>query len=357
MSVAWVSVGASVLGTAASASASSKASKAQSKSADAATQAQMAASSEANALQRDMYDQNRADSEPWRQSGTAASNQLSMLMGLPGYETGVSANASNPNALSSQTLVEMSGGVPTANAELYATNDAYRKAWDEMSASHFSRFNSGYTTRSDGGAVLADMTRRMQPQIEAERAAQAAKQNTLANAPKNADFGKLSKSFTMNDFQADPGYQFRMDEGNKGIERSAAARGGQLSGATMKALARFGQGTASNEYQNSYNRFNNDQTTQFNRLSGIAGTGQQQVNQLGQAGQNYASSVGNNTMNTGNQIASNTIGAGNARAASYMYTGGAINNAINTGVNAWQQSNKLGSNNMGSDWDYDTWSN
>jgi hypothetical protein len=185
----------------------------------------------------------------------------------------------------------------------------------------------------------------MQPYIDAEQSAQT---NKLATATKNADFGKLSKSFTLADYQADPGHQFRLDEGYKGIERSAASQGGQLSGATMKALARFGQDTASNEYQNSYNRFNNDQSTQFNRLSGIAGTGQQQVNALGQAGQNYAGSVGNNTMNAANSYANNTIGAGNARAASYMYTGGAINNALNTGVNAYQQQNALSSmNNMG----------
>ncbi|MFA6204455.1 MAG: hypothetical protein WC710_14855 [Gallionella sp.] len=343
--MAWVAVAVGVGSAAVGAYSSSKASKAQASAAGDASQAQLAASREANALQRDMYDQNRQDSEPWRQSGTAASNQLSMLMGLPGYETGVSANATNPNSLANQPLVDLSTGVPMANEKLYATNADYRKMWDAVSQAHFNQFKSDYTTGSNGNAVQAEMTRLMQPYIDAEQSAQT---NKLATATKNADFGKLSKSFTMSDFNADPGYQFRQDEGNKGIERSAAARGGQLSGATMKALARFGQDTASNEYQNSYNRFNNDQSTQFNRLSGIAGTGQQQVNALGQAGQNYAGAVGNNTMNAANNVANNTIGAGNARAASYMSTANGINNAIGTGVNAWQQQNALSSmNNMG----------
>lgn len=156
--------------------------------------------------------------------------------------------------------------------------------------------------------------------------------------------GNLNRSFTMADYQADPGYQFRLDEGNRGVERSAAARGGQLSGATMKALQKYGQGMASDEYGNAYNRFNNDKTTQFNRLSGIAGTGQQASNQIGQYGSNYANQVGNTNINTANQIGSNMIGAGNARAGSYMATANSINGAIGTGVNAWQQQQYL--NNM-----------
>jgi len=47
--------------------------------------------------------------------------------------------------------------------------------------------------------------------------------------------------FTMDKFQADPGYAFRLSEGQKALERSAAARGGLLSGGTGKALQRFGQ--------------------------------------------------------------------------------------------------------------------
>src|SRR6476469_6841143 len=95
----------------------------------------------------------------------------------------------------------------------------------------------------------------------------------------SAALGKMQgddfqKTFTMGDFQKDPGYDFRMAEGQKALERSAAARGGLNSGATMKALAQYGQDFASNEYQNAYNRFNNDQSTRFNRLSSLAGLGQ-----------------------------------------------------------------------------------
>lgn len=156
--------------------------------------------------------------------------------------------------------------------------------------------------------------------------------------------GSLSTPFSMANFQADPGYQFRLDQGNKSIEQSAAARGNQLSGATMKALQKYGQGVASDEYNNAYNRFNNDQNTQFNRLSGIAGTGQTATNQIANMGQNYAGAVNSNSMNAANNIANNIIGAGNARASGYVGQANAVNNAIGTGINGYMQYNML--NNM-----------
>ena len=56
-------------------------------------------------------------------------------------------------------------------------------------------------------------------------------------------------------FQADPGYGFRLSEGLKALERSAAARGGLMSGGTGKALQRYGQDLASQEYGNAFRRF------------------------------------------------------------------------------------------------------
>jgi hypothetical protein len=70
-------------------------------------------------------------------------------------------------------------------------------------------------------------------------------------------------AFNADAMRDDPGYQFRLDEGQKGIERTAAARGGVLSGAAVKAAERFGQDYASNEYGNSFNRY---QTTRGNKL-------------------------------------------------------------------------------------------
>jgi hypothetical protein len=65
--------------------------------------------------------------------------------------------------------------------------------------------------------------------------------------PKSADFGKYAKDFSMSDFEADPGYAFRLKEGLKSLDAQAASRGGLISGAALKAAGRYGQDYASNE--------------------------------------------------------------------------------------------------------------
>lgn len=142
--------------------------------------------------------------------------------------------------------------------------------------------------------------------------------------------GEFNRNFTMADFNKDPGYQFRMDQGSQALQRSAAARGGLLNGGTLKALDRYGQDFASNEYSNAYNRFNTDQSTRFNRLASIAGIGQTSVNQTGQIG-----------ANTANQIGSAQMGYGNAAAAGYINQGNAISNGASSIGNFYLQQQYL----------------
>lgn len=124
----------------------------------------------------------------------------------------------------------------------------------------------------------------------------------------DADF---QKDFTLGDFQKDPGFDFRMKEGAKALEGSASARGSLHSGATLKALSRYGQDFASNEFNNAYNRFNADRDRRFNRLASLSGSGQTATGQMGQAGQNYAGQVGNNMMDSANAGAAHAISQGN----------------------------------------------
>lgn len=58
----------------------------------------------------------------------------------------------------------------------------------------------------------------------------------------------------MSQAQLDPGYEFRLREGNKAIERAAIASGGFGSGANLKELTRYGQDYASQEFNNVLNR-------------------------------------------------------------------------------------------------------
>lgn len=138
--------------------------------------------------------------------------------------------------------------------------------------------------------------------------------------------GDFNRDFTLADFTKDPGYQFRMDQGQQALERSAAARGGLLSGGTLKALDRYGQDYGSNEYSAAYNRFNNDRTTRFNRLSALAGTGQTATN--------AGVAAGNQSAGT---ISDLYTQGGNARAAGYIGRSNAINNGVQSLGNFYLQ--------------------
>lgn len=124
--------------------------------------------------------------------------------------------------------------------------------------------------------------------------------------------GDFSRDFNMSDFTREPGYAFRQEQGQRGFEASAAARGGLMNGGALKALSRYNQDYASGEYQNAYNRFNNDRTQRFNRLASIAGVGQTATRDVAQQGAQVANSVGNNLIGAGNAQASSYVGQGNA---------------------------------------------
>jgi hypothetical protein len=112
-----------------------------------------------------------------------------------------------------------------------------------------------------------------------------------------AEYGSMARPFGMSDFQTDPGYGFRMSEGMKALENSAAARGGLLSGATLKGVSRFGQDLASQEYQNAFNRYQVERAARLNPLQSLMGAGQTATNQMtgamGQTGQGIAQGYGN----------------------------------------------------------------
>lgn len=85
----------------------------------------------------------------------------------------------------------------------------------------------------------------------------------------NPIIGKLT-SDNLNDYQKSPGYDFRMQQGQKALENSAAAEGTLFSGATGKALQKYGQNFGSNEYQNYLGNLQN-QLTAVNSQIGAQG--------------------------------------------------------------------------------------
>ena len=123
--------------------------------------------------------------------------------------------------------------------------------------------------------------------------------------------GYFNQTYTGQDIYSDPSYQFRLQQGQDAIQSSAAAKGGLLTGATLKALQNYGQESASQEYSNAYNRFNADQTNRYNRLSNLVGIGQNAAAQMGNAGAQTAQAVANNTMAGANSIAAGQVASAN----------------------------------------------
>ena len=132
-----------------------------------------------------------------------------------------------------------------------------------------------------------------------------------------SEFGSLAKPFGAEQFQADPGYAFRQAEGMKALERSAAARGGLLSGGTLKGIQRFGQDLASQEYGNAFNRYQVERAARLNPLQSLMGSGQSSANTLtGAAGQR------------GQGQAQSQLAAGQARASGYVGSANALGGAL-----------------------------
>jgi len=162
-----------------------------------------------------------------------------------------------------------------------------------------------------------------QQQYEQTRADQApyreAGYNALANLQRTAGNVPGAFKFGAGDYQADPGYAFRLSEGQKALERQAAARGGLISGGALKAATRFGQEMGSQEYGNAYNRaltsYGTDVAREnqlYNRQAALAGIGQTATNLVGTAGQNYATNVGNLMTGAGAAQAAGQVGMANA---------------------------------------------
>lgn len=143
-------------------------------------------------------------------------------------------------------------------------------------------------------------------------------------------YGSLRKPFTAESLAQEPGYQFGLSQGEKAIERAARARGLSDSGATLKALLRYGQDYAGTKYMDAFNRDLLSKRSIYNMLAGITGTGQTSTEQVAQAGQASAANIANLLGQQGNARAAGIVGANNA-----------WTNALNQGLGAWQNMNML----------------
>lgn len=94
---------------------------------------------------------------------------------------------------------------------------------------------------------------------------------TRDNIQNNYDNGKYTGGLSLDDFQADPSYEFRKQQGMDGIQGSAAAGGSLLSGAALKSLNQHNSGLASQEYGNAWQRDQSQKQQQFGVDTGLRG--------------------------------------------------------------------------------------
>ena len=173
------------------------------------------------------------------------------------------------------------------------------------------------------------------------------------------DPNSLMRNFGASDFQTDPGYNFRLSEGLKALDRQAAARGGMMSGAALKAAGRYGQEAASQEYGNAFNRFqtnrasqaglfadayNRDRTRQldeFSRLGGLMTSGQNAAAGTGASQAAFGSNAANLMSQGAQAMGQGVIGAGQATAAGQMGVGNTFNNAIQAALQGYQNNQMM----------------
>ena len=134
----------------------------------------------------------------------------------------------------------------------------------------------------------------------------------LGGDASDPSFGQFARQFSMDDFTADPGYQFRLEQGENALNRSLGARGQLFSGAALKAAQEYGQGMADQTYNDAYMRWLQQNQNQYNQLSGLSTAGQNAATGMadlyGQQGDIAANSIMGRT-NVLNQAMANVLGA------------------------------------------------
>jgi hypothetical protein len=297
MSVAMVGVG--VMGASAIA---------QSDAARHAANVQGDAAKAANDTQRYQYDTTRADNAPYMERGNAAGNKLQQLLGLSGDGGGAQSHP--------YTLDDFVGYNARIAPQGYGVSGQRSDANDQYALYKSGAYGNDQNT-------IAQRFGFDPSKIEQQASMQA-----------DPSYGSLLKDITEQDIQNDPvyslGLKFGLDEGRQGIERQASAGGGMLSGATLKALEKYGTDYATTKAGDAYSRITGSRQNKYNMLAGVSGTGQTANQVTSSAGQNYADNV-----------SQNQLGVGNARAASAIGSANAFGNALGQGVNFYQQNQLL----------------
>jgi hypothetical protein len=297
--------GASIVGGLFSADSAGKAANAQAKSADRAAD-----------LQLEQFNRGVELQEPFRQAGMLGQNRLMTYLGLGG-------EGQYDDTAYNKALADYNARLSALDPSQYmrgGTSGGYTgtSGGESDSMGSYQQGTGGTFDQAGFDAARAGIVR---PDRESFRLA--------GGDSKDPMFGKYATAeYTPEMFAKgqDPGYQFRLSEGMKGLERSSAARGGLLSGGTLKGIQRYGQDMASQEFTNAFNRYQTERTGTLNPFQSLAGMGQTSTNAINNMGMNYA-----------NQAGEAYMGAGNARASGYVGQANALNQGISGASNMYFQ--------------------
>jgi predicted flap endonuclease-1-like 5' DNA nuclease len=384
-------------GAAISANAAGNAADTQANAAKSAAQLQYQASQNALGFQQQQFNTTQQNMQPGLQSGTGALSNLNYLMGitpmtsqqfqsnagtlaptaqrpmLPGPgATGTPPGAPSPSG--APMLPGSTGGSPTAAGGPVAPhltpglspsggpiggNNADQAGAPSPTGAPLSSINptsnvAGFTPAM-GSSASGAPSLSGGPSLPPGVGGATPSATGSPASPSPGGFGSLMQGYGQT-FQAptaiteqnDPGYQARMNIGADVLQRSAAARGGVLTGGTAKALDTYGQDYASNEYNNVYNRaltgydtnynvFQQNQANQFNRLAAISGIGQTAAGNLANAGQAASNNVSSNLLGTAQGMGQQLNNAAAANASGIVGSANAWGGALgNTGNNLSQ---------------------
>ena len=215
----------------------------------------------------------------------------------------------------------LGAGILGAGASIYGSSkaaDAQREAANQANATQLQMYNQ---QRAD----LAPYTGAGVEGLNALRTYLGVGGDTSA-----ANYGGFNQRFGMDQFTADPGYAFRLSEGMKGLNANAAARGGLISGAALKAATNYGQQAGSQEYTNAFNRFMQQKEAERSGYGDLTRIGQASAAGTAAAAGQY-----------GTAAAQNLANAGQATASGYVGTANAINQGLSQGISQYQTNSLL----------------
>lgn len=248
----------------------------------------------ANAAAQNAQRQSAAQMQPWATRGGNAADELQALLGIGSNDTYEDLYNRFLPEFTKTVKKKKKGGLFNKYKEAHVIGNTL-----------LGKGGAKYGTNVDAAGLEA--------RIRSEMAKQKATRE-------RSDFGMLKKDFTNEDFVKDPGYNFRLEEGNRGVQSSLAARGGLFSGQAGKELNRYNQGFASNEFGAAADRYNRNRMNIYSMLSGQAAPG---------------ASISQTKAEMGN-LAPYALNAGNINAAGAIAQGNALSSGVSAGMNYWQ---------------------